>query len=63
MAQVTGRPTPAGGGTFRSGIRRVDTTPHPLHNIVPRTVRPINYSPLGPSTLHVSSPPKKPKVK
>ena len=63
MAKVIGRPTPPGGLTFRSGIASVDTKPHPLHNLAPRTVRPINYSPLGPSTLHVSSPLKNPKVK
>jgi hypothetical protein len=63
MAQVTGRPTPAGGLTFRSGIAAVDTKQHALHNVSPRTVRPYNYSPLGPSTLHVSSPLKPNKVK
>lgn len=61
MAIVTGRPTPAGGSSFHATIRSVDTKSHPLHNIAPRTVRPINYSPLGPSTLHVSSPLKKGK--
>lgn len=61
MAVVKGRPTPAGGSSFHASIKSVDTKPHPLHNIAPRNVRPINYSPLGPSTLHVSSPIKKVK--
>lgn len=63
MAIVTGRPTPAGGTSFRSGIASLDRKPHPAQNIAPRSVRPINYSPLGPSTLHVASPRKNPKVK
>lgn len=63
MAQVTGRPVPPGGGTFRAGIASVDTKSHPLHNIGPRTVRPVNVSPLGPTTLHVGSPLKPLKVK
>ncbi len=63
MARVIGRPIPPGGTGFGAGIRRVDTTTHPLHNLSPRTVRPINYSPLGPSTLHVSRPLKPLKVK
>jgi len=63
MAIVTGRPTPAGGNAFRGGITGLDRRPHPAQNIAPRTVRPINYSPLGPSTLHVASPLKNPKVK
>lgn len=63
MAVVTGRPTPAGGTGFRSSIARVDTRPHPLQNVTPRQVRPYNYSPLGPSTRHLASPLKNPKVK
>lgn len=56
MAQVTGRPTPQGASTLHAQVRSVDTKQHPQHNIGPRTVRPINYSPLGPSTLHVAKP-------
>jgi len=63
MAIVTGRPTPPGGTSFRGSIAGLDRRPHPAQNIAPRTVRPINYSPLGPSTLHVASPLKNPKVK
>jgi hypothetical protein len=63
MAFVPGRPTPIGGHTFKAGISRVDRRPHPLQNIPTRTARPINYSPLGPSTLHVASPLKNPKSK
>jgi len=61
MAQVPGRPVPPGGSTFRAGLANVDHRPHPAQNIAPRSVRPINYSPLGPSTLHVQSPLKKGK--
>jgi len=63
MAQVTGRPTPHGASTLHAQVRSVDTKQHPLHNIGPRTVRPINYSPLGPSTLHVAAPLKPQKLK
>lgn len=63
MAMVTGRPTPPGGYSFKSDLARVDTRPHPLQNIPSRAVRPINYSPLGPSTLHTASPLKQPKVR
>jgi len=63
MAIVTGRPTPLGGHAFKSTLARLDTRAHPSHNLPPRVVRPINYSPLGPSTLHVASPLKNPKVK
>jgi len=63
MAQVTGRPTPAGASTLHAQVRGVDTKQHPQHNIGPRTVRPINYSPLGPSTLHVAAPRKPLKLK
>jgi hypothetical protein len=61
MAVVKGRPTPEGGTSFRGGIAGLDRRPHPSQNIAPRSVRPINYSPLGPSTLHVASPLKKVK--
>lgn len=60
---ATGRPTPVGAHTFSSDLKNVDTKQHPLHNIPSRAVRPYNYSPLGPSTLHVASPLKNPKVK
>jgi hypothetical protein len=63
MAQVTGRPTPAGASQIHAQVRRVDRTQHPQHNIKPRAVRPINYSPLGPSTLHVAAPLKPQKLK
>jgi len=63
MAQVTGRPTPAGANTLFGSIRRLDTTPHPLHNLRPRTVQPYNYSPLGPATRHVAAPLKPAKLK
>lgn len=63
MAQVIGRPTPIGASDVHSAVRRVDKVQHPLHNIGARQVRPINYSPLGPSTLHVASPLKPQKVK
>lgn len=63
MAQVTGRPTPAGASTLHSAVRGVDRKQHPQHNIAPRYVRPINYSPLGPSTLHVAKPLKPQKLK
>lgn len=63
MAFVTGRPTPVGGDTFKSDLARVDHRAHPLQNLRPRAARPINYSPLGPSTLHVASPLKNPKAK
>ena len=62
MAVVTGRPTPAG-HTLSSDIARVDSRPHPLQTLSPRQVRPYNYSPLGPSTRHLASPLKHPKVK
>ncbi|MGH8209890.1 MAG: hypothetical protein ACRETD_02960 [Steroidobacteraceae bacterium] len=61
MAFVQGRPVPPGGSTFRAGLVSIDRRPHPAQNIAPRTVRPINYSPLGPSTLHTASPLKKGK--
>ena len=63
MAQVTGRPIPSGASELHSAVRGVDRTQHPKHNIAPRTVRPINYSPLGPSTLHVAKPSKPQKLK
>ena len=63
VAIVTGRPTPAGGPSFHANLKGLDRRPHPAQNIAPRTVRPINYSPLGPSTFHVASPLKNPKAK
>lgn len=63
MAQVTGRPTPVGASQLHASVQGVDRTQHPQHNIAPRTVRPINYSPLGPATTHVASPLKPQKLK
>jgi hypothetical protein len=63
MAQVTGRPTPVGASSLHAQVRGLDTQQHPLHNIGSRTARPINYSPLGPSTLHVAAPLKPQKLK
>jgi hypothetical protein len=61
MAHLPGRPIPHGGMTFRAGLVGVDYRSHPQNNLAPRTVRPINYSPLGPSTLHTNSPFKRRK--
>lgn len=63
MAQVTGRPIPAGASEVHSAVRGVDRRQHPQHNIASRAVRPINYSPLGPATLHVAKPLKPQKLK
>ena len=63
MAQVKGRPTPVDAPSVHARVSGLDTKQHPQHNIGPRTVRPINYSPLGPSTLHVAAPLKPQKLK
>ena len=63
MAQVTGRPMPAGAAELHASVRGLDRAQHPQHNIAPRAVRPVNYSPLGPSTLHVGKALKPQKLK
>ena len=63
MAHVKGRPMPPLVPQIRAVIRNLDTQQHPQHNIPTRTVQPINYSPLGPSTRHVAAPLKPHKLK
>ena len=63
MAQLKGRPLPPLVPQIRAAIGRLDTQQHPQHNLPTRTVQPINYSPLGPSTRHVATPSKPQKLK